>query len=371
MRIAQIVSTFPPYQGGMGNVAAAMQDELIKQGHDCDVLTPWYKKRGEGAEGQKHVHRIRPHLRFGNAAFVPSIKSLLRSYDVLHLHYPFFGGAETVAWHKARHPSQRLVITYHMDTLGTGWKAPVFATYRAGLMPWIMSKADAITVSTMDYAKHSALAPFLDRWPVHELPFGVSEQFAPVERNGLQTDGQLQLLFVGALDYAHYFKGLPRLLEAMRVVLAHDVPVRLVVIGDGDMRIAYEAEVGRLGLHEQVVFRGRVDTKTLVKSYQEADTVVLPSVDQSESFGLVLIESMACGTPVLASDLPGVRSVLKPGETGWLCKPGSAKDLAKVIESLWQERDSLAKMRQASAERVNAMFRWPGITKQLLNLYKP
>lgn len=371
MRIAHIVSTFPPYQGGMGNVAAAWQRELLRLGHDCDVLTPWYGAYGEAPESEPRVHRIRPFLHFGNAAFVPKLRKHLSEYDVLHLHYPFFGGAETIAWHKHRHAGQRLVVTYHMDTIGPDWRAAVFALYRATFMPWILSQADAITVSSLDYARHSALRHRLGRWPVHELPFGVDEEYTPVARPGLREDGVLHLLFVGALDAPHYFKGLLDLFEALRLARLGGVPLFLTVVGDGDMRADYEAEAGRLGIQKHVLFTGRVSRERLIESYRQADVLALPSVDRSEAFGLVLAEAMACGTPVIASDLPGVRTVPEPGKTGWLSAPRSPQGLADTLQTIWHQRDRLPQMRQAAAKRADTLYRWPGITRRLLELYQP
>ena len=108
MRVAHIVSTYPPYRGGMGNVAAELVKRLRKRGHTCMVLTPDY---GTIRSAVEDVQRIRPWFTIGNGAFMPNVYSHLHSFDVLHLHYPFFGAAETVAYFASRYPRARLIDT--------------------------------------------------------------------------------------------------------------------------------------------------------------------------------------------------------------------------------------------------------------------
>ncbi len=357
MRIAQVVSTYPPYQGGMGNVAASFHDVLVERGHSCDVYTP-------------HSGQTKPWFRFGNAAFMPSLGRMLRDYDVVHLHYPFFGGAESVAWFlRHRRPEQHLVITYHMDTVGSGLLGAVFAIYRRLVMPFILRQADVITVSSLDYAKNSAIAPLVASGRVKELPFGVADAFKPLDRAVLTDDSVLNLLFVGGLDTAHYFKGLPVLLDALVQGQKAGLPLRLTIIGDGNRRAAYEAQARELGLLNQVQFFGKVPQVDLIAAYQKADLTVLPSIDRSEAFGLVLQESLACGTPVLASDLPGVRTVFEEGVSGWKVKPNDVPAMVAALQKVWDNRARLGEMRAAATKRVNERYRMSVVGERLEQLY--
>ena len=155
MRIAHIISTYPPYQGGMGNVAFEMVEELAQKGHQIKVLTPRYNQR-ENVENDKAI-RIKPFFKYGNAAYVPKMYSYLEGFDVLHLHYPFFGGAELVASFKKRNPGIPLVISYHMDVVGQGVFKRFFKFYNKRIFPRIIKRADKILVSSLDYANHSAI----------------------------------------------------------------------------------------------------------------------------------------------------------------------------------------------------------------------
>lgn len=366
-RIAHIVSTYPPYQGGMGNVAASLHEGLLARGHASEVFTPGYDTSATSSES---IHRLKPLLKFGNAAWLPSLGAQLKDFDVVHLHYPFFGGAESVAWAmRKRRAGQRFVVTYHMDTIGSGVKSVVFSAYKSLIMPAVLRSADLITVSSLDYARNSALASFISRLRIEELTFGVDARFAPIKRSGLNVEGKLNLLFVGALDRAHYFKGLNQLLMAVALAKQDGVPVVLTVIGDGDTRKSYKATAHELGLASHVHFMGKASQVDLIAAYQQADMTVLPSIDRSEAFGLVLIESLACGTPVMASDLPGVRTVFENNVSGFTVQVGNVQSLTETIQRVWADRAKLDAMRVAATLRAEKLYRWPGIIQKLEALY--
>jgi len=141
------------------------------------------------------------------------------------------------------------------------------------------------------------------------------------------------ILFVGALDKAHYFKGVNVLIQAIKKISSSD-DFRVLIIGEGDMRSSYKSIVYSLGLQNKIIFAGFVPDNLLPKYYSVADMLVLPSIDKSEAFGIVSLEAMASGVAVIASDLAGVRSVVRKGETGLLVKPGKVDHLAEMISYL-------------------------------------
>ena len=205
MKIAHIVSTYPPYKGGMGNVAASFVAELQERGHDCTVFVPQYRK----VDDQKDIVRIKPLLKYGNAGFIPQLYKYLDNFDVIHLHYPFFGGAETVYLYKKLHPKKPLIITFHMDVIGSGVVKLISSLYRKVIHYPILKSADIITCSSKDYASYSQMKEVIDSRFI-ELPFGTDFQGRPK-----LLSGKNKLLFVGGLDSAHAFKGVDILLKAV------------------------------------------------------------------------------------------------------------------------------------------------------------
>jgi glycosyltransferase involved in cell wall biosynthesis len=358
MKIAHIVSTYPPYHGGMGNVAAAMHEELLKRGHDSLVITPQYHPVPQ----QNAIIRVRPWFRFRNSAFIPQIGKYLAGRDIIHLHYPFYGGAEAVAWYKQRHPEAKVVVTYHMDTVGKGGLAAFFSLYKKFVQSNILRVVDVITASSRDYADHSQMRG-LD---IEELPFGVGPEFQPdlAKKSAGQS---IHGLFVGGLDKAHYFKGLAVLIDAMSLTkqLLH-----LTVVGSGDMRSIYEHQAKKLGLADRIEFVGALSKPDLIKAYQKADFTVLPSVDRSEAFGLVLLESMACQTPVIATDLPGVRTLARHQQTGLIVPPNDRQALAQAMTALSQDKAMREQYGSQARQLIETRYRWPKIIDQLEAIYR-
>jgi glycosyltransferase involved in cell wall biosynthesis len=367
IHITHIVSTYPPYKGGMGNVAWQMVHELAKKGHETRVLTPALNG-GYLTDAEESIIRIEPTFSFRNSAFVPKMYAWLKKTDVIHLHYPFYGGAELVALYRLFHRKKPIVISYHMDVEGKGMLKSFFLAYRYLIAPSVLSRADKIIVSSMDYAHESLyLHRHMDK--VMELPFGIPEEFSrPIEIRRGKIEDPLKLVFVAALDSSHYFKGLENLLKAIASVKSKQ-KIELAIIGEGDMRGFYESEVKTLGIKSLVTFKGKVSDEDLKKTYHWGDITVLPSIDRSESFGLVLAESMACGTPVIASELPGVRSLVSQSQTGVLVKPNDVDDLAKAILYMGNNRPRLKRMGENASFAIEENHRWPVIIDKLEALY--
>ena len=166
MRIAVIVSTFPPYRGGMGNMARSYADGLSRLGHDVTVFCPAYRPAEKEPDAPYRVRRMKPPVKFRNSAFLPQLGPETRGFDLVNLHYPFFGGAEAVLLNKKtlgrRMP---LVVNYQMDPLAGGWAGAAMAAYTKTVLPAVLKAADRVIVTSLDYAAHSAAAPALRRHP--------------------------------------------------------------------------------------------------------------------------------------------------------------------------------------------------------------
>ena len=103
--------------------------------------------------------------------------------------------------------------------------------------------------------------------------------------------------------------------------------------------------------------------------YRNAYVTVLPSIDSSEAFGIVLLEAQGCGSPVIASDLPGVRGVLENNKTGFIAKAGSVDDLAEKLENLLTNPDLQKQMSHNASARVEQNYQWKKVVKELLDIY--
>ncbi|MDP3836913.1 MAG: glycosyltransferase family 4 protein [bacterium] len=386
MKIAQIVCAFPPYAGGIGQSAYRL-GQILSREHAISTYTLAAKEQKipQAMIGDQKIIYLRPRLRAGHGAFPFSLLFRLTSFDTIYLHYPFFGVDAIIFLLCSLRKSQRLIIHYHMDTPALPGLKRFLALPSRIFFFRLMKRAEKIIVSSRDYAQHSDLKKIMELYPakIKAVPFGVeTDVFHPkmsasedaissrataivdfVTRRFIKRGGHT-ILFVGGLDSAHYFKGLSNLIKALPMVKS---AVTLHIVGDGDLRAQYEAEAKAAGVTRHVRFLGRISEDDLIRQYQSADLLVLPSINTHEAFGLVLIEAMACGLPVIASNLPGVRSVFNDGVEGYVVEPGNIIELAEKINLITADENKRKEMARAARTLAKEKYGWEKIADQILD----
>lgn len=369
MKIVHVICTFPPYKGGMGNSALNFALYTAKLKHDITIITPEYNRPADFSffEDIIKINRVDPIFSYGNAAVLPVKRIDWNQFDIIHLHYPFYGTAEQVARLKRNGAKFKLIIHYHMDTHSDGWKGIVFNIYKKLYLKYILDSADVITAASLDYVKHGDIANYYNKHQHKfiQVPFGVdASRFSPKIDNEKK-----QILFVGGLDKAHYFKGVTILLKAFAASIDKLSGYNLVIVGKGDLLEDYKNLSQKLGLGDRVIFESQANDEKLAKIYQESSFLVLPSINTSEAFGLVLLEAMASGLPVIASNLPGVRSVFRNAEHGYVVKPGDIDDLAKKMQLLVSDQKKFQQMKINCRQLVEDRYTWESAAKKLNELY--
>lgn len=376
MKIAHVVCVTRPYKGGVGEVAYYYSLELAQLGHEVSIFALAQNKQDEGVQYEKGVtiHRVLPKIKYGKAGYIFSLVSKLKNFDIIHIHMPFFGTAELVWWYsffKKKH--QKIVVTYHMDVHHEGFLGKYINWYQKNITPKILRCADKILVSSIDYIQHSSISKIYQTNPQKfiELPFGVDSMFhvkKPVNtysKYSLDENSNI-ILFVGGLDAAHYFKGVPVLLEAFSKIEQH---AKLVIVGKGENKEKFEQIARDLHISNDVIFTGFVDDQELVDLYNMANVCVLPSTEKNEAFGIVLIQAMACKKPVIASNLPGVRVVVENNKNGFLVQPNNAKDLADKIDTLLLNPHKAEEFGNYGYRKQKMEYEWVHIAKNLDEIY--
>lgn len=367
MKIAHIVCIFPPYKGGIGNSAYSFAENLAKKGHEVTVFTPDYERIKDEKGGFKIV-RLEPLFKYGNAAILPQVLWRLNGFDVVHLHYPFYGTAGLLLLKKMLNKKMKLVVHYHMDTIAPGLKGLIFKLNEKFVLPQIIKKADAITCASLDYVENSDAKDLYGKYKdkFFETGFGVDlEKFKP---NGKAA--KKNILFVGGLDIAHYFKGVENLLKAFKIVSSEFQDYTLSIVGDGDRRGYYMKMADDLGIADKVSFDEKVNREKLVSFFQDCAFLVLPSINKSEAYGLVLLEALATGKPVIASNLPGVRSVFEKGKQGLLAEPGNIGDLAERMRELLVDDELRENMGKEARILAEERYSWDKVGGRLEEAYK-
>ena len=363
MKIAHITCTFPPYKGGIGNSALVFAKLSQELGHDVTVITPNYQNTELGNKNFTiNIKRIKPKLAYGNGAFLGLLINALESFDIVYLHYPFFGVNEALWAHQFSSLKYKLIIHYHMDVARLGLKAEFLRFFSRIVEKSLLNKASIVTCASLDYLSCSSIANYYNknRDKFLEIPFGVDlDRFYP----DYKKDNKIPtILFVGGLDKAHYFKGLEVLMKAIVDV---GLPYRLNIVGEGDLKQNYTKKAKKLGLNKKIFFLGSLNNTDLTKVYRESDFFVLPSINSNEAFGLVLLEAMASGLPVIASSLPGVRKVFRDGVDGFLVEPNDTVSLAAAILRMIKDRSKRELMGKTARSYVKEKYTWQK-TKDIL-----
>jgi glycosyltransferase involved in cell wall biosynthesis len=379
MKIAQIVyfsGQCAAGHFGIGHAVHNASEELVKMGHEVTVFAP------HCVGLKKHIHHykvkaLRPLFRFGHIFFAPQIWFYLKNFDIVHVHYPLWGMLEILAFYKFLHPKKcRFIIGYDVDVISAGFNKKLLKWQYRKILPKIMRQVDKIIVSSAEYVASSDVFGryyFNNKKLFAEIPFGVPDKFVPAPKNeallakhGL-TRGNIVLLFVGILDRQRYFKGVMYLIDALKYL---DEKVRLLIVGDGDMRRFYQAKAEEKGLGKRVTFVGYVLDDALLDYYNLADIFVLASINRCEAFSAPLLEAMACAKPLVVSNLKGVRSVVNPGINGMLVEPKNSADIANKIKFLVERPQLMVDMGRRAVDIVGRNYRWPLIVKKLEAVYK-
>jgi glycosyltransferase involved in cell wall biosynthesis len=387
MKIAQVVCAFPPYRGGIGESAKTLGGYLAAE-NEVHTFTLLPKNADRNNLEKDGVTYLSPWLRYGHGGLPLSLLFSLRRYDCIYLHYPFFGAAEIVWLYKLIHPRIKLVLHYHMDVTFSSLIAKLLSLPSRLIKKSLIKKADAIIASSLDYAKNCGLKPEYTRYAqkIKAIPFSVDiERYHPKIKesnsslaakaknivefvtNKIIKRGRTQFLFVGGLDKAHYFKGVPVLLEALSRLKSGSW--RLEIVGSGDLQAGYETLAQELGIERYIKFSGNVSGDNLPRCYQEADCLVLPSTNSNEAFGIVLIEAMSSGLPVIASALPGVRSVFDEGKQGYYCQPGDIVSLKEALEKIASNPNRRREMGRAARSLAVSRYSEEAVKGKILNIF--
>ncbi|MEA3449402.1 MAG: glycosyltransferase family 4 protein [Patescibacteria group bacterium] len=367
MKIAQVVCVYPPYKSGIGAVAKKFHKTLTAVGHKSNVFCP---ADNESTREEKNIKHLKPLLRSGNGVFLPQLIFVLRSYDIVHLHYPFFGGSEALLLAKVMlRQNFTLALHFHMEAgklspLNGLLKIPDIIT-----RPLLWQQASAITCASLDYAENMESHKKLykkHKKKYHEIPFSVDTGFFCPPSSKKTTN--LKILFVGGMDKAHYFKGVPILLQALEKI--KELNWSLQLVGDGELKKDYQDLAKKLKINKKINFLGNLNDDGLKKIYQANNLLILPSTDSSEAFGIVLLEAMASGLAVIASRLPGVRTVFKDGLEGIYFETKDTHDLSLKIKKIINNPNMLKQMSKNA--RLGTLERYDDkiISQKLISFYE-
>ncbi len=338
MRILQLAKYYWPRSGGMERVVQDLAEGEAQLGHEVSVVAVESRAPGGPASRQRStVTRVFSFGALGSQEIAPGyLHAARRRADILHLHHPHPLADVACLLRGRRTP---LVVTQHGDA-----QRPFYHWMSRA----VLRRAAAIVVPSRS---HLALSTEMTGFEhkVEVIPFGIDEtrwrDVPPRPR-----DATPRAIFIGRLVR---YKGLDVLLRAMERV----PDLRLDIVGSGPEGIRLKTLAQALALTDRVKWYGEYPDEDLPRRMADADFLVLPSVTVDEKFGLVVLEAMAAGRPVITTAVPtGVREVNDSGITGLEVPIQDVAGLARALETLSRDPDLRARMGEAGRRRVMANY---------------
>ncbi len=373
MRVLQLTQRFPPAIGGVENHVLNLASKLTESGLRVDVFAsdsmrdvPFRRLEGETSKFPftlRRFHAIKlaamPHgLGIVAPAMIPGAFS--QSTDLIHAHaygyFPTYVGALARRIRKVP-----LVITPHSNTGRSRAAKRIFDI----LVPTLtLRQAQRIIALTESEAEYLTVLG-IPRQQIVVIPNGVNlAEFANIRPKTIR-DNDATIIFVGRLYPKQ--KGLEVLIQALSHI-PRSVKFRLDLVGEDWGAVSGLLQLARqIGVDDRVVVRGSSGRDSLLHSYASADLLVLPSL--FEAFGIVLLEAMAAGLPVVASNVGGIPEVVEDGKTGLLVKPGDSERLGAAIEKLLSD-DSLRKAMSDAGRKRASLFSWDLLVPKIKRVYE-
>jgi rhamnosyl/mannosyltransferase len=369
IRVLQVNKLYYPEIGGIEKTLQQIS-EGMNACEDVDLKVLVCRKKGKGMTETVNGVKVHRSGSLGVIASVPISFSFIRDLrrmskdrDVIQFHMPFPLGDLACLLSGYR---GKVVAYWHSDVV----KQKKWMILYRPVMECFLKRADVILVGAEGILNGSKyLGPYRDKCRV--VPFAVKEDVlqsggAYLQKNGYKKrEKKLNFLFIGRLVY---YKGCTVLIEAFSKMKQD---AELTIIGDGVLKEELMKQAAAGDAADRIRFAGRVDDEELKHCMEEADVFVLPSVERSEAFGLVQLEAMAYGTPVINTNLAsGVPEVSIHGETGLTAAPGDAESLAAAMEWMCTHPEERIQMGIAARKRLEEMFTEEKLIKNLREIYE-
>ena len=361
MRILQL-GKFYPVRGGVEKVMYDLTEGLSAKGIGCDMLCsslqglPGHVKE---LPGGGRVICVKPVTKLAGTMIAPEMTAWLKEhakeYDIIHIHHPDPMAALSLRRSGYR---GRVILHWHSDIL----KQKFFLAFYRPLLNWLIRRADTIIGTSPVYVKESPwLRKVQDKCTY--VPIGID----PVETTGSEViqgrfPGKKIVLSIGRLIP---YKGYEYLIEAAKY-LPDDY--RVIIGGTGPLQDKLEKQIETLQLEEKVSLEGYIKDGGLGSYYGAANVFVMSSTMKTEAFGIVQIEAMSCGLPVVSTRIPasGVAWVNKDGESGLTVEPRAAKALAEAVQAVCANP---APYQEGARKRFDALFTKEKMLEKITEIY--
>jgi phosphatidylinositol alpha-mannosyltransferase len=371
MRICMVTDNYYPYIGGIAEHVHHLSAELRRRGHTVKILTSKFEGKTidclESVPDEEHIKRI------GRGLVIRSNKSFARipiavrpisrarrffrewQFDVIHVHGSLAPTLVLVAINASRAVNVATFHAGHDASLG-------YALFRTQLLPYFNALHGLIAVS--ETARSSCDKYFAGDYRI--IPNAIDVNFFRPDAEPMPelSDGRPRILFMGRFEPR---KGLKFLLMAMPDIIRAVPDVELVVVGTGFLGYSYKSYLDKEA-QEHVRWVGLIPGEQRPRYLAGCDVFCSPATG-NESFGIVLLEAMATETPVVASDIPGYRSVMTENEQGLFVSPRDSAELAQAIIRLLKDKELSRRLGEGGRKRA-IEFSWPKVAERVESVYR-
>lgn len=361
-----IVNYYYPYISGVSEVVRLLAEQMATMGHDVTVICANHA----GCAAEENLNGVRVirtpvWFRISKGTISPSFitKSirLARDADIVNMHTPMLESAVIGAFVDKK----KFFVTYHCDIdLVKGFLNNIIKSVMLFMNRQALKQANRILVTSIDYAAHSVLAKdFQDKLVEVHTPIKEYSRVSVEKPAGIYTIG-----FCGRIVME---KGIDVLLHAYQILRRHRQDIRLVIGGDyknvagGSIYPQLQAYIDQNSLPD-ITFAGKIPEEKMAEFYSSLDVFVLPSINPLEAFGMVQVEAMYCGVPVVSSDLYGVRTIVQNTGMGLVSRKGDAQNLADCIEKILNDREAYIKPKAD----IKALYGSEQCIQSCLNCYE-
>ncbi len=362
-----VSDVYYPFPGGITEHVHHLSYYLMGKGHDVVILT------GNHKNGKKIGLNSVKVIRVGRGILIPINRSfyslpvsfhlqsrvrevlMSQEWDIVHVHGTFSPSLPLFTLLQSPYTNFMTFHPTHGYSIG-------FEIFKPILQRAYENIHGKIAVSKS--AERSISRHFPGDYRI--IPNGVDiHRFGPhvMPEDGLREGNEKIILFVGRIEPR---KGLSTLLKAFEKLLKQGENVKLLVVGDTPLRKVFELKAQKFG--SRVKFLGKVTAEEIPGIYRASDVFVAPATGK-ESFGIVLIEALASGKPVVASDIDGYREIISHGVDGFLVEPGDADSLARHIEKILKNPELASKMGEMGRRKVMERYSWEIVSSMVEDYY--
>ena len=366
MKVLQINKYYYPTLGGTQTFVQQLSEGLHKRGIDVEVLVS--QKKGSSARAIINNVPVTYAQSFGEVNslpisfdFIQRFREHIMNKDIVHIHMPFPIADLSMFLCNSNYKG-KVALWWHCDIVKQ--KKSLYL-YRP-LMNWLLNRSDVIMAHSQHIVNNS---PFLREFKtkVAIIPPIIDSYLLSssnkLDEDYLNKESVVNVLFVGRLVY---YKGCEYLINAFAKVKG----ARLTIIGDGPLKNRLKEQVMKLNMNNLVSFKNNLSKESLIQEYKKCDFLVLPSVEKAEGFGLVQIEAMAFGKPVINTNLPtAVPTVSVNNVTGFTVQPRNIDALTEAMQRLIDDTQLRLVLGRNAYHQVRSIYTDYQVINKVLNEY--